>query len=122
MARGRIVAAGSLAELASGAPAGLRFDLDGPLPETDRLSLEAALESAASAEEDVRLVDAGSTGRYRLDGPRPTPTLIAALGAWCAERGRLIVELRTAGATLEERYLELTGEPAATGEPAEADR
>ena len=122
MARGRIVAAGSLAELAAGAPAGLRFDLDATLPEVDRLELEAALRSAASAEEDVRLVDAGSTGRYRLDGPRPTPRLIAALGAWCAEGGRLIVGLRTTGATLEERYLELTGEPAATGEPREVDR
>ncbi len=108
MARGRIVAAGSLAELASAATAGLRFELDEALLEADRLALEGALRTAASHAE-VHLVDADRTGRYQLDGARPSPALIAALGTWSAERGRLIVELRTVGATLEERYLELTG-------------
>jgi ABC-2 type transport system ATP-binding protein len=109
MASGRVVAAGSLAELAAPAPADLRFGLDAALVEADRLDLEATLRAAASANEDVRLVDADKPGGFRLVGARPSPALIAALGAWCADRGRLIVELRTAGATLEERYLELTG-------------
>ena len=34
---------------------------------------------------------------------------MATLAAWCAEANRLIVELRTAGATLEEAYLDLVG-------------
>ncbi|MGZ8501347.1 MAG: ABC transporter ATP-binding protein [Candidatus Limnocylindrales bacterium] len=109
MAGGRIVAAGSLAELVSGTTAGLRFGLDAALLGADQLALEAALRTAASAGAGVRLVDEGPTGHYRLDGARPSPALIATLGAWCADRGRLIVELRTVGATLEERYLELTG-------------
>jgi ABC-2 type transport system ATP-binding protein len=112
VARGRIAFAGSLAELASATPAGLRFDLDAALPEAGRLALEAVLRTAASGDDEVRLVDGGSTGRYRLDGGRPSPRLIAALGSWCADHGHLIIELRTVGATLEERYLELTGEPA----------
>ena len=82
--------------------------------EADRLALEATFRIAASAGDEVRLVVEGPTGRYRLDGARPSPALIATLGAWCADRGRLIVELRTVGATLEERYLELTGEPSET--------
>jgi ABC-2 type transport system ATP-binding protein len=116
MAGGRIVAAGSPAELASGGSAGIRFGLDEALLDADRMALAVVLRAAASADVDVRLVDEGPLGRYRLDGARPSPALIAALGAWCAERGRLIVELRTVGATLEDRYLELTSGP------SEADR
>jgi ABC-2 type transport system ATP-binding protein len=49
-------------------------------------------------------------GSYRVDGRAPDPEIIAALAAWCAEAGIQIVELRAAAATLEERYLELTGD------------
>jgi len=35
--------------------------------------------------------------------------VVATLATWCAARGALIVELRTGGGTLEERYLELIG-------------
>jgi hypothetical protein len=38
---------------------------------------------------------------------------VAALAAWCAERGLLITELRLGSASLEERYLELVGEDVA---------
>lgn len=116
MARGRIVAAGSPAELAAGGTAGLRFGLETGLPDADGRALEAALQAVAGPGEVVRLIDDGSIGRYRLDGARPSPELIATLTGWCAARGRRIVELRTDGSTLEERYLELTAGP------AEADR
>ena len=64
------------------------------------------------------MVADGGPGRYRVDGPTPSPAVVAALAAWCAERGVLIVELRTGGGTLEERYLELTG--AAGDDPQDA--
>ena len=51
----------------------------------------------------------GGSGRYRVDGRAPTPDIVATLASWCAARGALIVELRTGGGTLEERYLELIG-------------
>jgi len=35
---------------------------------------------------------------------------VAALATWCARAGVQLVELRAAAATLEERYLELTGD------------
>jgi hypothetical protein len=41
---------------------------------------------------------------------------VALIAAWCGARGALIVELRTGGGTLEERYVELI---AATGEDDE---
>ena len=115
IARGRIVADGSLAELAAGATPRLRLRLGRPLAEADRPVLEARLRASLGADEANagRLADDGGLGRYRLDGIVPAPPLLAALADWCAERGLLIAELRTGGATLEERYLELTGEPAA---------
>ena len=35
---------------------------------------------------------------------------MAAIAAWAAREGLLIVELRAGAASLEERYLELTGD------------
>ena len=62
--------------------------------------------------------DDGGRGRYLVDGLDSSPALLASLTGWCAARGLLIAELRTTGATLEERYLALTdGDPA---EPIES--
>ena len=100
--RGRIVAAGTVAELAAGAAARLRFRLGTALEVADRALLEVVLGGS--------LVEDGGVARYRLEGPEPGPVAIAALAAWFAARGILVAELRTTGATLEERYLELTGD------------
>ncbi len=107
--RGRIVARGTLAELAAGAAARLRFSLGSTLGEVDRAELETRLQATKGAGSDVHLVDDGGLGRYRLDGAIPGPGAVAGVAAWAAERDLLIGELRTGGATLEERYLELTG-------------
>ncbi len=100
--RGRIVAAGTVAELAAGPAARLRFRLGAALDAADRALIEVVLGGS--------LVEDGGVGRYRLEGPEPGPIAVAALAAWFAARGILIAELRTTGATLEERYLELTGD------------
>ena len=105
--RGRIVALGSPAELASGGGATVRFRLGAPLPEADRVGLEARLRGIDGSAAAV-VADEGG-GRYRVTAAAPTPPLVAALGAWCGERGTLILELRAGGASLEERYLELVG-------------
>ena len=110
--RGRIVAEGTPGELTAAAGR-LRISLARPLTDSDRRDLEATLRSALPPDADVRLADDGpGRGRYRLDGAEPSPRLVAVLTAWCAERAVLIAELRTGGLTLEERYLELTGQPA----------
>jgi ABC-2 type transport system ATP-binding protein len=100
--RGRIVAAGTVADLAAGGAARLRFRLGTALEAADRALIEVVLGGT--------LVEDGGLGRYRLDGPEPGPVAVAALTAWFAARGILVAELRTTGATLEERYLELTGD------------
>jgi ABC-2 type transport system ATP-binding protein len=104
--RGRIVTIGSPDELASDALPGLRFRLSVALAEPDRELLEARL---GEERRQVTLREDGGAGRYRLEGIGADPDLIATLAAWCASRGTLIAELRSGGASLEERYLDLIG-------------
>jgi ABC-2 type transport system ATP-binding protein len=97
--RGRLVAVGTPAELASGTGA-IRFRLDRGLDASDLADLGRRIGP---------VVDEGGQ-RYRADArAATTPGLVAALAAWSEERGLLVVELRTGAATLEERYLELVG-------------
>jgi hypothetical protein len=81
----------------------IRLRLDRPLDPAERGGLGDRLGSG------VAVVDDGGRARYRLDGVPASPAVVAAVAAWCAERPVLVLELRTAAATLEERYLELVG-------------
>jgi ABC-2 type transport system ATP-binding protein len=105
---GRIVASGTPDELAAGIAPRLRFRMDRPLADGDRLDLERAL---ASARAGATVVLDQDGPRYRVDNVAPDATLIGALAGWCATADRLIVELRTGGSSLEETYLELVGRP-----------
>ncbi len=109
--RGRLAAIGTTAELLGGATRRLRFRLDRPLEAVDLADLAAALGQGTEAS----LHEDGAGGRYRLDGPLPDPALLGRLAAWCAGRGLLIEDLRTAGGTLEERFLELTADTGEAG-------
>jgi ABC-2 type transport system ATP-binding protein len=97
---GRVIAAGTPAELAAGLQPRLRFRLDRPL---DAAGL-AALSTAAGT--SVRELEAG---RYEVGAVAPTPALVAAVAIACREADRLIVESRTVGGSLEDAYLELIG-------------
>ncbi|HEY3164203.1 MAG TPA: ABC transporter ATP-binding protein [Candidatus Limnocylindrales bacterium] len=105
--RGRIVAIGAPHELTAAAFPVLRFRLAIPLTEPDRAALAERLGEAAR--DRVAVEHDGGSGRYRVDGVAPTPAIVAMLAAWCEARGALLVELRTGGASLEERYLEVIG-------------
>jgi len=105
--RGRIVALGSPEELTAAAQPILRFRLSVPLAEPDRLGLAGQL--AEDAGGGVAVEPDGGPGRYRVEGLSPTPPVVASLASWCEAHSVLIVELRTGGGTLEERYLELIG-------------
>jgi ABC-2 type transport system ATP-binding protein len=104
--RGRLIALGSPTELMAGAVQRLQFRLAAPLADPDREALGLRL---ADGRPDAVLLDEGG-GRYRLDGRAPDPELLTRLADWCATRGVLVVELRTGGGSLEERYLELVAE------------
>jgi ABC-2 type transport system ATP-binding protein len=105
--RGRIVAIGAPQELTAASFPILRFRLSVPLSEPDRSGLAARLAEASRGR--VTVEHDGGSGRYRVDGLAPAPPIVALLASWCETRGALIVELRTGGGTLEERYLELIG-------------
>lgn len=107
--RGWIVALGRADELRDAGPAVLRFRLASPLSDADLALVAAALDGGAVGIEPAVVQSDGGPGRYRVTGTAATPDAITQLAAWCSARGALIVELRTGGATLEERYLELTG-------------
>jgi ABC-2 type transport system ATP-binding protein len=108
---GRIVAAGTPAELTAGLRPRLRFRLDAPLDGPAAAALSRALAA------DVRATDGA---RYEIDGAEPTPQLMAALAAWCEGAGRLIVESRAVGGSLEDAYLELVTAVEPTGEAIDA--
>ena len=108
--RGRIVAHGTPDELTAAASTVLRFRLAAALAEPDRADLAGRLAGVDGGPAGGSIEDDGGPGRYRTAGSvPPTPAVVAALAAWCAERGARIVELRTGGGSLEERYLELIG-------------
>ena len=78
---GRVVAAGTPAELAAGAIARLRFRLDRPLDEGDAASLQAAIRASGPTRRSVPTVTGLATGSM---GAPPDASLVAAVAAWCA--------------------------------------
>ena len=97
---GRAVADGTAAEL-TGSAGQLRFRAE---PGLDVDSLLAALPSDSAAKESP-------AGHYLIEVPGGTvqPALLAAVTAWCAERGVLPSSLQIESRTLEDVFLELTG-------------
>jgi ABC-2 type transport system ATP-binding protein len=96
---GRVVAAGSPAELTSAGSEGqVRF---GARPGLVLTTLNAVLPDGTTAVEDA-------PGRYRVSGA-VDPQLLATLTAWCAGEGVLAEHLTVERRSLEDVFLELTG-------------
>ena len=97
---GQLVAAGTPAQL-TGTIGQLRFRAEAGL---DIDSLLGALPPASAAKESP-------AGHYVIEvHGRVDPWLLAAVTAWCAERGVLANSLQIESRTLEDVFLELTGE------------
>ncbi|CUU53866.1 ABC-2 type transport system ATP-binding protein [Parafrankia irregularis] len=97
--RGRVVAAGSPAELTRGGAEGqLRFRAPGGL---DVARLLLALPDGTTGWENP-------PGHYLVQGT-VDPQLLAAVTAWCASNGVLAEDLRVEQRTLEDVFLDLTG-------------
>jgi ABC-2 type transport system ATP-binding protein len=100
---GRLVASGSPSELtASGAESQLSFRARPGLALEELL---AKLPAGMSGRE-------GTPGHYTLRGT-VDPPLLAAVTAWCAENGVLAEDLRVQQRSLEDVFVELTGDFAA---------
>jgi len=97
---GRAVADGAPAQL-TGSAGQLRFRAE---PGLDVDSLLAALPAGSAGKESP-------AGRYLIEVPGGTvqPALLAAVTAWCADRGVLPSSLQIESRTLEDVFLELTG-------------
>jgi ABC-2 type transport system ATP-binding protein len=96
---GRVVADGSPAQL-TGSAGQLRFRAE---PGLDTDSLLTALPAGSAAKESP-------AGHYLIEVHGAVePGLLAAVTAWCAERGVLPSTLRIESRTLEDVFLELTG-------------
>jgi ABC-2 type transport system ATP-binding protein len=105
--RGRLVALGTPGELTAGGRPSIRFRLSERLDDAGRAALVLAVGRGTGA---VSIVDGERPGAHRIVGILPDAAAIARLAAWCEAGGLLLLEVRTEGGTLEERYLELTGE------------
>jgi ABC-2 type transport system ATP-binding protein len=110
--RGRMLAEGTPAALASGTADGsIRFSTD---PGIDAAALAASVGAGSTVDEE-------RPGTYRL---RPVagaagPAVVAALAGWLAERDLVLGDLRT-GQSLEEAYLAITGSRR-VADPPESD-
>jgi ABC-2 type transport system ATP-binding protein len=106
--RGRIVAEGSPEELTTGGSTAMRFRLHAP---PAAAALEALGRRLRARDQAVQVRAAGGAGTAFEVGPgAASADVVADIAAWAAREGLLIVELRAGAASLEERYLALTGD------------
>jgi ABC-2 type transport system ATP-binding protein len=91
--------------LAAGTPAGIGSEV-----EQIRFSAAAGLDVGSLAEALGATVTEGPPGEYRVD-TAPTPTGLAALTAWMAERNLALNSMRAGGERLEDVFLRLVAEP-----------
>jgi ABC-2 type transport system ATP-binding protein len=96
--RGRVVAAGPLADLLRGGGEEIRF------------GAPAGLAVASLGERLGAPVVEASPGEY-VAATAPTPAAVAALTAWLAEHDLPLGDLRAGRQTLEDVFLRLTQEP-----------
>jgi ABC-2 type transport system ATP-binding protein len=109
IAEGRVVAAGTPAELTAGAGTGIRFRVAGALELAALDAMERRLRDVLGLA-GTRPQPDRDPGRYRLDVDGQLVALaVAALAAGAADAGVTIVELRTSGRSLEDAYLLLVG-------------
>ncbi len=98
LSRGELVGLGSPNELAARKDARITFQT---ATEIDAERLSAALGES---------VKQTAPRNYRVEGGDPTPDLISRLATWLAARGVLLRELDIGAQSLEEVYLDLTGD------------
>jgi ABC-2 type transport system ATP-binding protein len=109
--RGRIVALGTPDELTGGTSPSLHLRLATPASAA-RLAALAGRIVIARPEASLQPAHEDDDVRFQVAGAEPDPALIALVATICAEEAIQLVELRTSSGTLEDRYLELTGDDA----------
>jgi ABC-2 type transport system ATP-binding protein len=106
--RGRIVVDDTVDSIVHGGSTAVRFRLHAaPRPE----AAERLARRIAAMHPDSRLrTDSGSDVAFEIAPGAASADVIAEVTTWAAREGLLIVELRAGSESLEDRYLELTGD------------
>ena len=106
--RGRIVVDDTVDAISQGGSVAVRFRLhDAPRPAAvDQLARRIA---ALHPESRLRAVS-GSDVAFEIAPGAASSDIVSEITSWASKAGLLLVELRAGGASLEERYLEITGD------------
>jgi ABC-2 type transport system ATP-binding protein len=106
--RGRIVVDDSIESIVHGGSTAVRFRLhDAPRAE----AVEQLARHIAALHPESRLsADSGSDTAFEIAPGAASADVVSEVGTWAAREGVLIVELHAGAASLEDRYLELTGD------------
>jgi ABC-2 type transport system ATP-binding protein len=116
LAHGRIVADAPPDELRAGGETAIRFRLHAaPAPEAlaklaARLSQRDRGVELRSVGREGRDEGAGAATTFQISPGAASADLVADISSWAAREGLLVTELRAGAASLEDRYLELTGD------------
>ena len=110
--RGRIVAADTPDSLASAGDSALRFRLHAPPPDEAVARLRARLAAAHPpvGVTPIGAARAGEASTFVVEPGRASADLVLELAQWAAREGLLVEELHAGATSLEDRYLELTGD------------
>ena len=106
LAGGRIVIDDTPDAIVRGGSVAVRFRLHAP-PAAAAIEQLAARITALDPGSHLRPADATT---FEIAPGAASADVVAAIAGWAAREGLLIVELRAGAASLEERYLELTGD------------
>jgi ABC-2 type transport system ATP-binding protein len=109
---GRIVADAPPEELLTAADSGIRFRTHGPPDEPALARLRARLAASRPAV-GVRAIAPegwGEGSAFEIEPGAASADVVLEVARWAAREGLLIVELHAGATSLEERYLELTGD------------
>jgi ABC-2 type transport system ATP-binding protein len=106
--RGRIVVDDSVDAITHGGAAAVRFRLHAA-PRAEAVALLARRVATLHADAVLRARD-GSDAAFEIAPGAASADVVAEIAAWASREGLLVVELHAGTASLEERYLELTGD------------
>jgi ABC-2 type transport system ATP-binding protein len=98
---------------APGGPSGVRFRLHAP-PSADAVGRLRSRLSAARPTVELRAIVADRAGEpevaFEIEPGAASADVVLEVAQWAAREGLLVTELRAGAMSLEERYLELTGD------------
>jgi len=109
---GRIVADASPEELVTRAESGVRFRVHGTpdAAAVERLRSRLAVARPSDGLRSMASERTGEGARFEIEPGGASADVVLEIARWAAHEGLLVVELQAGATSLEDRYLELTGD------------